>query len=222
MVDLRRCIIAFAVLALFAGLAGAQQPLECTSNVTVTPALRGEGFTELTGDVAINCTGGSAPAQGTNLPAVNVTVFYNTTVTSRLLPISSSGTVQGSSNTSEAILLIGEPGAGLGTYASNLPQKLCTTPLTGCTATVSNGSGSVPAGQAQAADGTFASNLYQGVVNANSVTFFGVPVLPPTTSGQSLVFRITNVRVNAQPLAGGSASGASPVQASIVISGATL
>jgi hypothetical protein len=28
------------------------------------------------------------------------------------------------------------------------------------------------------------------------------------------VYRITNVRVNAQPLAGGSASGASPVQAS--------
>ena len=52
------------------------------------------------------------------------------------------------------------------------------------------------------------------------MTFFGVPVLPPTTTG-SRVFRITNVRVNAQPLAGGSASGGSPVQASISISGAT-
>jgi hypothetical protein len=44
--------------------------------------------------------------------------------------------------------------------------------------------------------------------------------MPPTTTG-SRVFRVTNVRVNAQPLAGGSASGASPVQASISISGAT-
>ena len=68
MVDFRRCIIAFAVLALFAGLAGAQgSPLTCVSNVTVTPALRGEGFTEQTGDIAISCTGGSAPAQGTAL-----------------------------------------------------------------------------------------------------------------------------------------------------------
>jgi hypothetical protein len=62
--------------------------------------------------------------------------------------------------------------------------------------------------------------VYQGVVNGNSVTFFGVPALPPVTTG-SRVYRITNVRVNAQPLAGGSASGASPVQASISISGAT-
>ena len=47
MADFRRWILAFAVLALFAGLAGAQStPLSCSSNVTVTPALRGEGFTE--------------------------------------------------------------------------------------------------------------------------------------------------------------------------------
>jgi hypothetical protein len=62
--------------------------------------------------------------------------------------------------------------------------------------------------------------VYQGVVSGASVTFYGVPVLPPTTSG-SRVYRITNVRVNAQPLAGGSASGATAVQASISISGAT-
>ena len=57
-------------------------------------------------------------------------------------------------------------------------------------------------------------------MNGNSVTFFGIPVLAPGTTA-SRMFRITNVRVNANPLAGGSASGASPVQASISISGAT-
>jgi hypothetical protein len=57
-------------------------------------------------------------------------------------------------------------------------------------------------------------------VSSNSVTFFGIPVLAPGTTA-SRVFRITNVRVNANPLAGGSASGASPVTASISISGAT-
>jgi hypothetical protein len=61
-------------------------------------------------------------------------------------------------------------------------------------------------------------NVYQGVVNGNSVTFYGVPVLPPGSVG-SRVYRITNVRVNAQALAGGSASGASPVQSSIIVSG---
>ena len=106
-----------------------------------------------------------------------------------------------------------------GTYAADLPQTLCTHPVDGLRRDRSPAPGG--AGGRSAADGTFAPNVYQGVVNANSVTFFGVPVLPPTTTGPSLVFRITNVRVNAQPLAGGSASGASPVQASIVISGAT-
>ena len=138
----------------------------------------------------------------------NITVFYNTTVTSRLLPISSSGTTQGSSNTSEALLLINEPGSTSNPLA---PQTLCSTPLTGCQTIAS------PSGPQL---GTSFPNVYQGVVNANSVTFFGVPVQPPGTTA-SLVYRITNVRVNAQPLAGGSASGASPVQASIVISGAT-
>jgi hypothetical protein len=200
MVDFRRCIIAFAVLALFAGLASAQNPpFSCTSNATSTPPLRGEGFTEVTGDIAIQCTGGIAPANGTTLSNVNITVFYNTTVTSRLLPIGTSGLAN---NTSEALLLINDPGSSVNPLA---PQTLCTTPLTGCTPLAATG-GPVP-------------NVYQGVVTGNSVTFFGVPVQPPGTTG-SLAYRITNVRVNAQPLAGGSASGASPVQASIVVSGA--
>jgi large repetitive protein len=214
MVDFRRCIIAFAVLALFAGLAGAQgTPLACTSNATVTPALRGEGFTEQTGDIAIQCTGGTAPAAGAPLSNVNITVFYNTTVTSRLLPITASGS-QTSNNTSEALLLINEPGSSINPGAL---QTLCSTPLTGCTTVASAGGPQIPVGSPGAG---LLPNVYQGVVNANSVTFFGVPVQPPGTAS-SLVFRITNVRVNAQPLAGGSASGASPVQASIVISGAT-
>ena len=69
MVDFRRGITALAVLALFAGLAAAQvggraSQLTCSTNVTVTPALRGEGFTEQTGDITISCTGGAALAPG--------------------------------------------------------------------------------------------------------------------------------------------------------------
>jgi len=231
MVAFRRVITAFAVLALFVGLASAQvgttgqSQLTCSTNVTVTPALRGEGYTEQTGDITITCTGGAALNPGSVIPLVNFTVFYNTTVTSRLLPTSAGG--QTVSNASEALMLIDEPGSGLPGYGPSLPQVLCTTPATGCAASVGNVAGTTfntPVdgypGTGGVTSVTPAKNVYQGVVNGNSVTFFGVPVMPPTTTG-SRVFRITNVRVNAQPLAGGSASGASPVQASISISGAT-
>jgi len=221
------------MFALFTGLAAAQvggtgqQQLTCNTNVTVTPALRGEGYTEQTGDITITCTGGAQIPLGGSVPLVNIAVFYNTTVTSRLLPTTSP---QSSSATSEALLLVDEPGSGLPGYGPAQAQSLCTTPLTGCAAVVgfgapntggASGPVAVVPGTANASNiSTLTPNVYQGVVNGNSVTFYGVPVMPPTTTG-SRVYRITNVRVNAQPLAGGSASGASPVQASISISGAT-
>ena len=139
MVDFRRVITALAVLALFTGLASAQvggtgqNQLTCSTNVTVTPQLRGEGYTEQTGDITISCTGGSPIAPGNSIPLVNITVFYNTTVTSRLL-------ATGTTNVpSEALLLIDEPGSGLPGYGPSLPQTLCTTPLTGCPASVRRG-----------------------------------------------------------------------------------
>jgi hypothetical protein len=136
MVDFRRCITALAILALFAGLAaaqiGPQQQLVCSTNVTVTPNLRGEGYTEQTGDVTLTCTGGVTPTLGSVIPTVNITVFYNTQVTSRLLPVS--GT---SSSISEALLLIDEPGSGLPPtvpgYGPAALQNLCGTATTGCT-----------------------------------------------------------------------------------------
>jgi hypothetical protein len=62
--------------------------------------------------------------------------------------------------------------------------------------------------------------VFVGVVAGNSVTFYGVPVLAPGTFA-ARTYRITNVRVNATALAGGSAAGATPVVASVSISGAT-
>jgi len=41
-----------------------------------------------------------------------------------------------------------------------------------------------------------------GVVSGNSVTFYGVPILPPTTTG-SRIYRITNIRANANGISGG-------------------
>jgi hypothetical protein len=213
MVDFRKGITALALLVLFAGLAAAQVggtgqvQLTCSTGVTVTPNLRNEGFTEQTGDITITCTGGSLgnlATAGTVIPQVNITIFYSTSVTSRLYGTS------GTANPNEALLLIDEPGSGLQgppNLGPNQPQTLCATPFTGCQA-VTGYSGSnlsafvpLPGGGAST---TLSPNVYQGIASAsvgnNAVTFFGVPVLPPTTTG-SRVYRITNVRVNAVPLA---------------------
>ena len=209
-----RFIRILTVLGLFTGLAGAQAvPFTCVSNVTVTPALRGEGYTERTGDIAILCAGGTAIAPGSAIPAVNITIFYNTTVTSRLMPPA------GNANVSEALLLIDEPGSGLPGFGASLPQVLCTTPLTGCPAFV----GAVPGptfGQAVSSGTTPAPNVYQGVVNGTSVTFFGIPVLPPVVP-VSESFESPTFWWTLQPLAGDPIQ-TNPVQASISTSGATF
>ena len=110
---------------------------------------------------------------------VTITVYYNTSVTSRLLPTVGD---PATNNVSEALLLIDEPGSGLPTYGSSLPQMLCTTPLVGCAAMV----GAVPGptlNTAVSSGSSPAPNVYQGVVSGNSVTFIGVPVLVPGATG---------------------------------------
>ena len=93
---------------MFAGLAAADSAVICVPNVVITPTMRGEGYTEQTGDITLTCSGGVAPALGSVVPQVTITVFYNTTVTSRLLPQASA-----SNAISEALLTIDEPGSGL-------------------------------------------------------------------------------------------------------------
>jgi hypothetical protein len=273
MVSFRRLVTALALLAVFAALASAQgNVLQCQTNISVTPTLRSEGYTEQTGDITLICTGGPTIALGSLIPQVNITLFYNTQVTSRLLPITNV-----TNTSSEALLMLDEPGAGLRdgagnfTYGTSLSQKLCTNPTTGCQEFVATGTGSGAAyppntnpaasgcgtasansfcaGQntgvtntttnnvllGQAADGciTFSGgvctgttlnsgpNVFQGLVSGNTIQFFGVPILAPVTAGQSRTIRITNARVNATALSGGAAAGATPVIASISISGAT-
>jgi len=238
MVDFRRLAIAMAVLAVFAGFAAAQsanQSLTCQTNVAVTPTLRSEGFTEETGDITLVCTGGAPIGQGTQIPQINITLFYNTAVTSRLLPVSSVA-----NNISEALLLLDDPQSGVpsqygsgNTAGVNAPQTLCSTPTTGCLAfaqpltTTTVGSLGLPAGStvmvysASATAQTTAANVFQGLVNGNQIQFFGIPFLAPVTTGVTRTIRITNARVNATSLGGGSAAGATPVVASISISGST-
>ncbi len=166
--------------------------LQCVYNAGVPPAVRAEGLTELVGDVLLNCTGGVGLPNGAAVPQTNIRLILNTNVTN--------------APGQEALLVVDEPGTtapanatvtGFGTGAPAIP---CTNSA-GCpafnqqmlglggltynvlTATPSPTSGPAP-------------NVYRGAVSRNSVTFFGVPIDPPGTTG-TRVFRITNVRANA-------------------------
>jgi len=246
MPEFRKWIIASAGLALFAGLASAQvgvgtgvasgQTFTCgVTNGAVTPTLRAEGYTELTGDIVLICSGGSAPASGTAtpIPTANFTVFLNTTVTSRLLPTTAAPTA------SEALLLVDEPGSSVGGYGTTVPQTVCSSPSFGagpggCTeyigvSTLSAGVAGVPVSQVPGvvtggvtscvvggSACTPGANVFQGVVTGNQVVFNGIPVLPPATSGVTRVYRITNIRANAnQIVSGGATPGAVTASLSI-------
>jgi len=156
----------------------------------VPPQLRGEGFTEQVGDILLSCTGAN-PGQ-----TANITVYLNQTVTSRIL--SGSATVAGQ-YPSEALLLINDPAPA--------SQVICGNYAAGAT----------PGGSPACTAG---NNVFQGVVLGSSVTFYGVPVLPPVTSGGPTTYRITNVRVNANGLNGGG-NIPNPAQAAITISSST-
>ncbi len=104
MVDFRKCLLAFAalaVLASFAVPANAQgtAALQCTFNAAVTPTIRAEGLTELVGDIVLNCNGGTATPAGFPVPQANITVFTSTNLTSRLT----------SAPFTEVLMLIDEP-----------------------------------------------------------------------------------------------------------------
>ena len=75
---------------------GQSGPLSCLTNTGVPPLLRAEGFTELTGDIILVCTGGVAGQAST----VNVQVFLNTQITSRVV-----------NGQSEALLIVDELGS---------------------------------------------------------------------------------------------------------------
>ena len=203
----RRWFTALAVPALIVGAAsgqigsrsgGSAGALVCTANGAAIPQLRQEGYTELLGDILISCTGGPSDSPGALIPTTNITVYVIPvlSVTSRLF--------NPTNGLSEALLLIDEPGSGLptgatGSYGPNAPQVLCSAP-SGCSSYAEldvSGSYTV-ASSSQSGVGPNAANVYQGyvgAVGANSVTFYGVPVLPPVWNGVSRVFRITNLRV---------------------------
>jgi len=203
------------------GGGGGPTPLMCFVSPSNTPIIRSKGLTDAVSDIFIFCLGGASAAAGQPVPQVTVTVSLPAPVTSRLLK----------GNVSEALLLLDEPNSGLplpGTvpgFGPAEPFTLCKTPLAGCPAwaqqTTDIGGNiyevAVNAPSASATPGNAAPNAYQGVVSGNQLTFFGVPVLAPGNNGVRLL-RITNLRLDASPIAGISPSGSVPVQAAVVSS----
>src|ERR1700687_5632964 len=96
MVDFRRMIPVLAVIAFLLGsavTASAQPnaPFQCFANGGVSTPARSEDITPLVGGFVLNCVGGVATAANALIPSVNIQVFLNTSLTSRLLTTSSSG-----------------------------------------------------------------------------------------------------------------------------------
>jgi hypothetical protein len=213
MAAFRRSILALALFASFATLASAQNttPMSCT----VTPysnAMRSEGKNELIGDLVVSCSGGTPFADDTAAPRVNFTLTLPQSITSRLASTPTTTAVA-----SDALLLIDDPsgitpnplGAALNGYGvSAAPTPCATLTDVGCQAFSETVGGFTVMSLDNAGGGgpdIGAANVYQGMVLGNTVTFHGVPVIPPGSTA-ARTFRITNVRMNATAAAAGSQS----------------
>jgi hypothetical protein len=213
MVDLRKWFPALAIVALLMGsavTASAQPAFTCAVTAGVPPLVRAEGITELLGDIVLNCTGG-IPAQqnssGTALvPGMNISVFLNTNVTSRLL---------NSAGDSEALLLVDEPNVNNRPLTVCVPptnQASCSVLATGTAGQTSDGSTPIsgitfPAGTIVAGGVVYGSTgvpsayigRWGGTASPNVMSWNGVPIDAPGTVG-TRVIRITNLRGNASQL----------------------
>lgn len=225
MVAFRKLFPALAVFALMAIPAAAQvatgTPLQCRANAGVPPVVRAEGFTEQTGDLVVTCEGGNPAAPF----LANFQLFLNTNITSRL--------VSAGPDTSEALLMIDEPGLARldATGAAGTPTPFCVSPgITsnsvtgigiGTAATLAGYCNNLPTAAGVGvvpgpAGATYQQGTYtvfragrgaqpnvtvggQSVGNENLVVWQGVPVVPPGSNRQR-IFRITNVRANANGL----------------------
>ena len=137
--------VAFAQVGFFPA-----EPLSCSVDVPVIPALSPTSPSALVGDIFADCSHPiEASSAGTPMPQANLLLFLNISALSTTQPLL-------------AIDAAGTP--------SNPNTLLCPTPATGCTGIVG----------ASPYDGsTGHPNLFDGLTSGNLVTFFGVPLQAP-------------------------------------------
>ena len=96
MTAFRKWFVALALLVVVVGTASAAA-YQCTANAGVPARVRGEGRTELVGDLLLNCTG--------DLPSpdlvANIQIFLSTNITSKI--------IDPATGTTEAVLALNEP-----------------------------------------------------------------------------------------------------------------
>ncbi len=223
MADFRKLFYALAVVALLAGftvpVSAQAPPFQCVANAGVPPIVRAEGYTELVGDLTLNCTGGVPTPAGLTVPPVNVTILLSTNITSKLLT---------STGFNEALLIVDEPNSAvnparpiLNCGAAGAPDTgisgpgVCAITSIGNPALTYDGTaqGTYAGGAATTCGSAGASaantygcgrpNVFQGREGTqqnpgqfNSTVFLGVPMDPPGTTTNRTI-RITNVRANA-------------------------
>jgi len=184
MSDFRKLLLAFAAVTLFAGIASAQVTPPITCSTTAQPlTVRAEGLAEQTGDVVLRCVGGQAPALGTALPQVNISVILTTNITSRLLndPIT------------EALLFIDDPGPAV--QAPCAPASGSTV----CAPFYAGAGGTVTV----TPNGSDVRNVFQGVRQSdNTIVWLAVPINAPGSTGERIL-RTKNIRA---AIAGASAT----------------
>lgn len=199
MLSFRKMLWAFALMAICVTIASAQvNPLQCTANAGVPPAARTEGLAEEVGQVVIICTGGTPTAAGVEIPTVNIQVYLNTNITSKIM----------SDPWTEALLLIDEPAPAnqlvCGASGTDFDSNTGT-----CRVKAATSIGVGPANNPWALPGSYDGgtghpNIFQARCtqsscassSTSSIVWLGVPVDPPGTSGQRVI-RLTNIRANA-------------------------
>jgi len=170
MADFRRLFYALALVALLAGLtvpASAQAaPFQCIANAGVPPLIRAEGWTELVGDLTLNCNGGVPTPAGQIVQPVNISISISTNLTSRLL----SGGLW-----SEALLIIDEP------HSATNPTR----PILNCGASGAPDSGLSGPNVCSIVSTGNPTQTYDGTPNGYGFTIGGVGTAGTCTGGPS-------------------------------------
>jgi hypothetical protein len=248
MAEFRKLFYALGLASLLVGVSStAQAAVQCTGTVANPPIIREESFTELVGDIILDCTGGTSTTAGNAIQPINITLSVSAPVTSRLLDIVTD-TASGVFN--EALLIIDEPNspASLGGEIAHIARPLLacgdneTTVSTPTAPYLANAPGvctvlAPPAGvlpgqgPSYTYDGTTGRpNVFQGrVVTSNSyqIAFNGVPFDPPgpIADGEPelrhRILRFTNIRV-VSPSAASPGQQLSTVSVEININGTDI
>ncbi|HEY3440181.1 MAG TPA: hypothetical protein VGK29_05500 [Paludibaculum sp.] len=178
-------------------LSGQVNPLQCVVTSGNPLPVRTEGVAEEVGQVVITCTGGTPTAVGVNIPTVNIQIFLNTNITSRLL--------DSVGFRSEALLLIDDPSPAEQVEATSVPN-------------VFNFKAS---GNGIYKDGVRPTILGAQQASTNSLVWLNIPFDPPGDSGNRTL-RIANVRANPSMLPAPGQAGINPVLMFVSISGAVV